>query len=49
MYIVGHGVQIKNVHNIVCFNKKAWLKKYIDFNTEKEDKREMNLRKIFLD
>ena len=39
IYIVGHGVKIKNVHNIVCFNKKAWLKKYIDFNTEKRQAR----------
>ena len=34
-YIVGHGVKIKKVHNIISFNQKAWLKKYIDFNTEK--------------
>ena len=48
-YIDGHGVKIKKVHNIVCFNQKAWLKKYIVFNTEKGNKRKVNLRKMFLD
>ena len=42
-------LEIKNGHNIVCCNQKAWLEKYIDFNTEKEDKRKMNVRRIFLD
>ena len=33
-YVVDLGVEIKQVHNIVCFKQKAWLKPYIDFNTQ---------------
>ena len=41
-YIVDLGVEIKQVHNIVSFKQKAWLKPYIDFNTQmrKEAKNE---------
>ena len=28
------GVEISNVHNIVSFGPKPWLKRHIDFNTE---------------
>ena len=34
-YLVELGVEIKQVHNIVSFKQKQWLKPYIDFNTEK--------------
>ena len=33
-YIVDLGVEIKQVHNIVSFKQKPWLKPYIDFNTK---------------
>ena len=33
-YVVGLGVKIGEVHNIISFKQKAWLKQYIDFNTE---------------
>ena len=41
-YIVDLGVEIKQVHNIVSFKQEAWLKPYIDFNTQmrKEAKNE---------
>ena len=29
-----HGLKLKKVHRIIEFNQKAWLKKYIDINTE---------------
>ena len=29
-----HGLKLKKVHRVIEFNKKAWLKKYIDMNTE---------------
>ena len=29
-----HGLNLKNVHRIIEFNQKAWLKQYIDMNTE---------------
>ena len=46
-YIVGHGVKIKKVHNIISFNQKAWLKKYIDFNTEKRKQAKNEFEKDF--
>ena len=29
-----HGLKLKRVHIIIEFSKKAWLKPYIDMNTE---------------
>ena len=34
-FIKDLGVEIGQVHNILSFDQSAWLKKYIDFNTEK--------------
>ena len=31
---LNHGLKFKKVHRIIEFNKKAWLKPYIDMNTE---------------
>ena len=29
-----HGLILKKVHEVIQFNQEAWLKKYIDMNTE---------------
>ena len=29
-----HGLKLKRVHRIIEFNQKAWLKLYVDMNTE---------------
>ena len=29
-----HGLILKKVHRTIQFNQKAWLKEYIDMNTE---------------
>ena len=29
------GLRLKRVHLVLQFNEKPWLKKYIDFNTDK--------------
>ena len=31
---LNHGLKLKKVHRIIEFNKKAWLKPYINMNTE---------------
>ena len=31
---LNHGLELKRVHRIIEFNQKAWLKPYIDMNTE---------------
>ena len=41
-------ISIKKVHKIIEFNLEAWLKPYIDMNTELRKKQKMNLRKTFL-
>ena len=31
---LNHGLVLKEVHRVIQFNQKAWLKKYIDKNTK---------------
>ena len=41
-YALNHGLILKKVHSAIHFNQEAWLKPYIDTNTElrKEAKNE---------
>lgn len=34
-YYLSKGLKLLKVHNIIFYKQEAWLKKYIDFNTEK--------------
>ena len=43
-HIVGHGVKIKKVHNIISFNQKAWLKNTLISILKEENKQNNNLR-----
>ena len=31
---LNHGLILKNVHRVIQFNQKTWLKAYIDMNTK---------------
>ena len=46
-YLVSLGVEIKQVHNIVSFKQKKWLKPYIDFNTEMRKEAKNDFEKDF--
>ena len=42
-----HGLILKKVHRVIQFNQKAWLKPYIDMNTEKRKKANNDFEKDF--
>ena len=39
---LNHGLILKKVHKVIKFNQKAWLKPYIDMNTELRQKAKNN-------
>ena len=43
-----HGLVLKKVHTMIKFNESAWLKPYIDINTDLRKKQEMILKNNFL-
>ena len=45
---LNHDFVFKKVHRVIKLNQKAWLKSYIDMNTEVKKKPKMILRKTFL-
>ena len=44
---LNHGLVLKNVHGMIKFNQKAWLKSYIDMNTKLKKRQKFVLRKTF--
>ena len=44
---LNHGSKLKKVHRVIEFNQKAWLKKYIDMNTELRKKASNDFEKDF--
>ena len=44
---LNHGLRVRKVHRVIEFNQEAWLKKYIDFNTELRKKALNDFEKDF--
>ena len=45
---LNYGLVLERVHRVIKFNKKAWLKPYIDMNTNLRKKARNNFEKYFL-
>ena len=44
---LSHGLILKNVHRVIQFNQEAWLKPYIDMNTELRKQAKNDFEKDF--
>ena len=42
-----HGLIFKKLHSVIQFNQKAWIKPYIDMNTELKQKTKNEFEKDF--
>ena len=45
---LNHGLVFKKVHKVIKFNQNAWLKPYIDMNTDLRKKTKNDFQKVFL-
>ena len=44
---LSHGLILKKIHRVIQFNQEAWLKPYIDMNTELRKQAENDFEKDF--
>ena len=44
---LNHGLVLKKVHRVILFNQNAWLKPYIDMNTDLRRKTKNDFEKDF--
>ena len=44
---LNHGLILKKVHRVIQFNQEAWLKEYIDMNTEWKKQAKTDFEKDF--
>ena len=44
---LNHGLILKKAHKVIQFNKKEWLKTYIDKNTKLRGEAKVNFEKDF--
>ena len=45
---LNHGLVLKGVHKVIQFNQEAWLKEYVDMNTELRKQAKNDFEKISL-
>ena len=46
-HALNHGLVLKEVHRVIKFNQKVWLKRYIDMNTDLRRKGKNDSEKDF--
>ena len=46
-FYVRHGMIVEKIHEIISFKQSRWLKKYINFNTQKRNKAKNDFEKDF--